>query len=178
VLAHLGVVLLLAGVAGSSSYSVVRERTLQPGQHLTVAGHTVRLLSVGRSRDARAMSTDARLQLTSGAGSPAADARSGRLVSPGLSFYPAQAMTVARPAVVSGLGGDVYLTLLSVDGHRTATLRMAVNPLVDWIWTGGALMVLGSLLALGRRRRPRLRRDDTDPAPARSQPVVLEAAGR
>jgi cytochrome c-type biogenesis protein CcmF len=98
-------------------------------------------------------------------------------VSPGLSFYPAQTMTVARPAVVSRPGGDVYLTLLSVDGRQAATVRMAVNPLVGWIWAGGGLMVAGSLLALGGRRRRR-RPHQSEPVPARPEPAVLEPAGR
>jgi cytochrome c-type biogenesis protein CcmF len=171
--AHLGVAVLLVGVAGSSSYSSVAERTLRPGDTMSLAGHSARLVSVGRSRDARAMSTDARLVLTHGSGANAG----GKAVSPGLSFYPAQSMTVARPAVVSRPGGDVYLTLLSVDGTHAATIRMAVNPLVGWIWAGGGLMVTGSLLALaGRRRRRRPHRPAPEPAP--TEPVVLEAVGR
>jgi len=167
--AHVGVAVLLVGVAASSSYSSVRERTLHPGDSVTLDGHTARLVSVGRSRDARAMSTDARMRLTHGGGTA-------QTVSPGLSFYPSQTMTVARPAVVSRPSGDVYLTLLSVDGNHAATVRMAVNPLVGWIWAGGGLMVVGSLLALAgrRRRRPRQPR----PEPARPEPAVLEPAGR
>jgi len=170
--AHLGVAVLLVGVAASSSYSSVVERTLHVGDLVSVAGHSARLVSVGRSRDARAMSTDARMVLTHGTGNPTG----GMTVSPGLSFYPAQTMTVARPSVVSRLGGDVYLTLLSVDGDRSATVRMAVNPLVGWIWAGGALMVGGSLLALGGRRRRRPSPPEAEPA--RPEPAVLEAAGR
>jgi cytochrome c-type biogenesis protein CcmF len=166
--AHVGVAVLLVGVAASSSYSSVREQTLHPGDSVTLAGHTARLVSVGRSRGARAMSTDARLRLTHGSGTA-------RMVSPGLSFYPAQTMTVARPAVVSRPGGDVYLTLLSVDGDHAATVRMAVNPLVGWIWAGGGLMVAGSLLAFGGRRRRR-HPHVAPPEPARPEAVVLETA--
>jgi cytochrome c-type biogenesis protein CcmF len=169
-LAHLGVAVLLVGVAASSSYSSVRERTLHRGDSVTLAGHTARLVSVGRSRDARAMSTDARLRLTDGGSTS-------RTVSPGLSFYPSQTMTVARPAVVSRPSGDVYLTLLSVDGDHAATVRMAVNPLVGWIWAGGGLMVVGSLLASGGRRRRR-QPDAAPPPSARPEPVVLETARR
>jgi cytochrome c-type biogenesis protein CcmF len=49
--------------------------------------------------------------------------------------------------------GDVYLTLLSTSASgRSATIRLAVNPLVDWVWLGGAMMALGGLVALRRRR--------------------------
>jgi hypothetical protein len=59
-----------------------------------------------------------------------------------------------RPSVVA----DVYLTLVdasAADGR--ATIRVVIEPLVSWLWIGGAVMALGTVLALfpGRaRRRP------------------------
>jgi cytochrome c-type biogenesis protein CcmF len=53
---------------------------------------------------------------------------------------------------------DVYLTLVdasAADGR--ATIRVVIEPLVSWLWIGGAVIALGTILALfpGRaRRRP------------------------
>jgi cytochrome c-type biogenesis protein CcmF len=81
---------------------------------------------------------------------------------------------VASPAVVSSVRGDVYVTLLSVDqSGRRATLRLAVNPMVGWIWAGGALMVLGSALGVRRRRR----RDAAPAAPEVEREERRELAG-
>jgi cytochrome c-type biogenesis protein CcmF len=52
-------------------------------------------------------------------------------------------------------------------------IGVVVQPLVSWLWVGGGILVLGSLLAAvpGRRRRP------TDPVSA-LVPVVSEALGQ
>jgi cytochrome c-type biogenesis protein CcmF len=92
-----------------------------------------------------------------------------------LQFYPSHRMTATRPAVHTSPVGDVYLTLLAVSGdRRSATVRLAWNPLVGWIWAGGALTVLGGVIAAWPRRR----RTSTSVSAAAQQPAVAVAAGR
>ncbi|MDH3706293.1 MAG: hypothetical protein OES57_09515, partial [Acidimicrobiia bacterium] len=57
---------------------------------------------------------------------------------------------------------DVSLSLIQVRDDGTVQIRVTVQPLIMWLWIGGAVMALGSLLAVfpGRRRRP------TDPVSA------------
>ncbi|HEX5561631.1 MAG TPA: cytochrome c-type biogenesis CcmF C-terminal domain-containing protein [Nocardioidaceae bacterium] len=153
---HTGVVVVVVGIAGSSAYATVQERTLHTGERADVAGVRTELVSVQRTRLRDAMSTSTVLRVDRG-GDPST-------MRPALRFYPQHDTTVASPAVHSTLTGDVYVTLLSVGGHRTATLRVAQNPLVGWIWGGGAVMVAGALWAMwpgrrtergsGHRRRP------------------------
>jgi hypothetical protein len=54
-----------------------------------------------------------------------------------------------------------------------ATFRVLVNPLVPWIWIGGMIMALGTLIALwpggGAPRAP---------APRRAEPLRIEGAER
>ena len=59
----------------------------------------------------------------------------------------------------TGLIRDVYLTLQRApedDAGQTAAIRVIVQPLVTWLWIGGAVMALGTVLAAfpGRRRNP------------------------
>ena len=45
---------------------------------------------------------------------------------------------------------DIYLTLeRGADAGRrpTATIRVFIKPLILWLWIGGAVMALGTLLA-------------------------------
>ena len=64
----------------------------------------------------------------------------------------------------TGVTGDVYLTLLDVpdEDDGQARIGMLVMPLAVWLWIGGTVMAMGTLLAAwpGRRRRP------TDPVSA------------
>jgi len=149
--AHLGLVLAAVGIAASSAYTATYERTLRAGEQAALPGGRVELLSVGRHRSAQAMSTQARLRVTSGSGAV--------VTEPALRFFPGRGMTVAVPALVSRVGGDLYVTLLSSQGDGQATVRISRKPLVGWVWAGGAVMAAGGAAALwpgrARRRPPR-----------------------
>jgi cytochrome c-type biogenesis protein CcmF len=56
---------------------------------------------------------------------------------------------------------DLYVVLSGWDGDGpTARVSVAlfINPLVSWIWTGGVLLLLGTLVALWPAPQPALRR--------------------
>ena len=76
----------------------------------------------------------------------------------GVELLPGTRHDRRHPAVCTGWTRDVYITLLEVnDAATAATLRVAVNPLIAWIWAGGVLMTLGGALAgwpARRRSRP------------------------
>jgi len=58
-------------------------------------------------------------------------------------------------------GCDLYVVLASWDGDGpTAQVSLAifVNPLVTWIWTGGALLRLGTVLTLWLTPQPSVSR--------------------
>ena len=43
---------------------------------------------------------------------------------------------------------DVYVVLAGVVGDNVASLSITFNPLVIWVWVGGALMALGGLIVM------------------------------
>jgi cytochrome c-type biogenesis protein CcmF len=46
------------------------------------------------------------------------------------------------------------VTLLAYNpATQTATIRVFINPLVMWIWAGGAIVALGALFAIWPDRR-------------------------
>ena len=70
--------------------------------------------------------------------------------------YPSSATPIATPAVRTSLGEDLYVTLLAADASTgSATLHLFVNPLVVWIWIGGAIVGLGAAFAIWPERRLR-----------------------
>ena len=159
---HLGVAVLAAGVAASSAWTVVGEATVAVGQSLSVPGAQVRLLGVDQKADGVRTTAQARVAVVRD-GTPVSAER------PALAYYIGRDTTVTLPAIASSWREDVYVTMLGAgqDG-RSATLRLAVNPLVGWIWAGGGLMVFGAVLAAipaGRRRRlaPQRGQEETHP---------------
>ena len=69
----------------------------------------------------------------------------------------AMGQDVGTPAARSGLSKDVYLTLEpgAAPGDPVATIRVFVKPMIMWLWIGGLVMAIGTVLSAfpGRRRR-------------------------
>ncbi|MFG2052549.1 heme lyase CcmF/NrfE family subunit [Micromonospora sp. NPDC048930] len=161
--AHAGLALVAVGVAGSSAYGRDAERTLRVGETLRVGDVAVRLVGVDRTGGGGSMAVRARLALT-------ASGSAARSVTPTLRYHPARDVAVTVPAIGTGLLRDTYVTLIAVSGDGgSATVRLAVNPLVGLLWAGGALTAGGGLLAAAAARPPTraaTRADRPRPAPA------------
>ncbi len=143
-LAHLGVAVLLAGVAGTTTGTHVTA-SLAAGQEVTVRGWTLRLVDVV----------------------PAAAPDGGRAAQANLLLLrDGSTLATLRPvALVSDVGQrvsvadlrstpltDVQVALRSVGaGGATAVFEIGVLPLVQLVWWGGMLLVVG--LARGALRR-------------------------
>jgi cytochrome c-type biogenesis protein CcmF len=177
-LAHVGVLLVLVGIAASQTYQVRKLATLQPGQSVTLDGYQLRyrgwepLLQTGR------MATQARLDVSR-------EGESLGTLNPSQNFYVGRGQAVVTPAVreepfgmltgllrgrdpLPDLGQliqgrnpfeDLYVVLNSVSSTPSGpvTLQVLVNPMVGFIWLGGFVVGLGGLVALipARRRRAR-----------------------
>ena len=53
-------------------------------------------------------------------------------------------------SIASSLGRDFYVILTGLEADQSASLKVYVNPLVNWIWIGGWVFVLGNTLLLWR----------------------------
>jgi cytochrome c-type biogenesis protein CcmF len=151
---HLGIVLIAVGIAASASYGTQSEPELAEGATATVAGHTVQYLGQHEYVDGNRTVFAARL-LVDGQGP----------YEPGLEKYGTRNDLVAKPSVRSTPTVDVMLSLLDQPEGPGAPVRVkiVVQPMVSWLWTGGGLMAVGTALAAvptGLFRRP------TDPVSA------------
>ncbi len=144
---HLGVIVIGVALAASMSYVSQAEFDLEQGQTARMAGHTVEYLG------SRTVDRDNRVELV-------AEVRiDGTAVyEPSLNRYRQSGQTVVTPSVRTGLTRDVMLSIVRAPGEDDPTLglRVTVQPLVVWLWVGGFVVALGTVLALfpGRRRNP------------------------
>ena len=75
---------------------------------------------------------------------------------PRLNHYKKMNQSIGTPTVMSGLDEDLYLSLVQVDPEgQMASLSVVVEPLVIWLWAGGGVMLLGSIIAGWPTRRRR-----------------------
>lgn len=140
-LAHIGVVCLTLGIAASSAFRKEKDATLKPGERMSVAGLDLQLDSLwGREEPQRAV-----------IGATIRVLRDGRVIdrlTPRMNFYRTTDQPVPTPAVRSRPWGDLYLNLMAFEEDgSSATIRAITEPLVPWIWFGGAIVCLGALVA-------------------------------
>jgi cytochrome c-type biogenesis protein CcmF len=154
---HLGVVLIAVGVAASGTYATQRDVRLEEGGSAVVGGHTVRYMGATSEELPEKTVIGARIEIDGGA-----------VYEPRLNIFNASAeqssgQPIQTPSVRTGPIDDVYLVLLSAPSGDSVSLRVIVQPLVAWLWAGGVLMAVGTVLAAWPGRR---RRRPTDPVSA------------
>lgn len=144
---HIGVVLVAIGVVGSRFYQVETQQNLAVGESMTISSPvigdyqlTYRGLRGGQSPDDRII-TEAVLDVTFN-GKPA-----GSLV-PVREFFVVQQQPMTIPDKRSTLADDLYVILAGWEGTgETATFKAYINPLVSWLWVGGIVFILGTVIA-------------------------------
>ena len=150
---HLGVVLIAVAFAASSSYSQTGEFRLAEGDSAEVGGHTVTYLGLETLERSEKTVTRARVRVDDDG-----------VFTPSLSEFRFGSQTIGTPSVRVSWRNDVYLALQALPDENTdeILLRVVVQPLIVWLWIGGGVMALGTVLAAwpGGRRRP------TDPTSA------------
>jgi len=130
-LAHIGIVVAIAGIAASHFWQTQTQVTLRPGQGFTVAGY--HLAYQGLSSQVVGDHSVKTAHLTLG----------DEQLGPALASYPGLgAQALPRVAIRSTPIADLYLVLVSSRG-QSVTITAFVNPLVTWIWAGVGLMILG-----------------------------------
>ena len=77
---------------------------------------------------------------------------SGRLVTPERRRYPRQEAPTTETSIDSTMLRDVYVVLAESHDENKWAVHVYVNPLVRFIWTGGAIILSGLFLSLTSRR--------------------------
>jgi cytochrome c-type biogenesis protein CcmF len=146
---HLGILLIAVGVAGSQSWSVQTETSLERGQSAELAGYRVRFDGLEPSEESNHFKVTGAFTVSNGRGAVT-------VLRPAKKFYPQEQTPIAAVDYRLGLVEDLYLVLgdFAQDGSH-ATVKLQVNRMVSWLWIGGLILTLGATLAiLPDRRKP------------------------
>ena len=135
---HLGVTVIGIGVIASSAFQTETQHTLARGEAISVADYALRYDDFMRAQavDGRMMNIAAVTVF-----------RDGGVIArlrPRIDDYPQMPMKIA--GAHSTLENDFYVLLMSGNRER-ATFRIYINPLVNLVWWGGILLVIGTAIA-------------------------------
>jgi len=152
---HAGLVLIFLGFAGAA-FDVEEQVSLRPGEAVVVAspyGHSYRLTY-------QDMSWYTATNMTKVISSVRVE-RNGRqigMMTAEKRAYRQREEVTSHVGIRRAWNEDLYLILAGVDDiegvvrgtneRPIATFRILVNPLVTWIWIGGGIMALGTLIAV------------------------------
>ena len=140
---HLGVVLIVMGIAGSMSYSLEKELTMTVKQQMQLGNYRVEFEGLKGSQQPTHFRVEGAFRVFHNGNDEG-------IMSPALKFFPAQQSPIGRAVHQSSLSEDIYLILsgFSEVDRNQATLKVLVRPLVIWMWIGGFVIALGTLVCI------------------------------
>ena len=167
-LVHVGLALAALAITASSTLARQTDLTLSRGASAGFAGYTLRYEGM------RTLRQPQRTVLVTDVG-VAKDGRDLGRMSPSLNLYPSASEPIGTPSIRTSPLRDLYASVVGVEqeGER-ATFRFFLNPGVTWLWVGGAVMVIGGLLAVWPTRRPPAAPRPAVPSARRREPAVVD----
>jgi cytochrome c-type biogenesis protein CcmF len=170
---HVGVLVMGIGVIGSLNYQVQMQRALAPGGTMTVGDYTItyeRALTcdptLGISTDCAPWYTDrgkdievlaGYLLVTHGNQPPVR-------VAPYREIFLNGTGELTPPAIMSSVSEDLYLLFLG-EQSGFGTIKAYINPLIQFLWIGGIVLMIGTFVAMWPTPSER-RKTATVPEPA------------
>jgi cytochrome c-type biogenesis protein CcmF len=165
---HLGVVVMAIGIIGMEFFQTQTQGTLAQGEQLTIGRYVLTYDSLAQWDE-----PDGR-NITRAVVSVYRDGRRVGEIHPRRDYYYASQQPMTIPGVRSTLEGDLYVLLvgwepMAADG---ATFKVYQNPVVNFVWMGGLVFILGTLVAAWPEREAELA-----PVPVTKRRRELAAGG-
>ena len=145
---HLGFVCVAMGVAGSSLGTQRQEVTLDEGAVIDWAGQRIRYVRLEQRQLPDKLVAEAVLELDRGRSTPIE-------LRPARHLHLLQNEWTTEVAIYSTWWGDLYTVLDAGLGNGKIALTLVNNPMIRWIWAGGALTTLSAVVAIWPSRRSR-----------------------
>jgi cytochrome c-type biogenesis protein CcmF len=157
---HFGMVLIFLGVTGQAFVAEV-EGQLKPGESLKLRNYELVYQSTREYSDPNKMVMESTVVVK----------RDGKFLDtiyPQKHFYIVQQQPTTEVALFSNLREDLYVVLGEYQSAgNAATLHAYLNPLVMWVWIGGMVLTIGTMICL----LPDIMTKRRDAVPAQAAPA-------
>lgn len=141
-LIHIAMIVMAIGILGIEVFQTTTQRSLSVGETMELAGYTIRYDSLAQFRH-----VDGRL-VTRAVVSVFKDGKFLQELYPRYDLYPnGEPMTI--PGLRTTLLDDLYVILVNWENvsSQQAPFKVYHNPLINWLWVGSLIFVLGYLVA-------------------------------
>ena len=137
---HFGAVLVVVGMAGSV-FDEERLENVRTGDEIEIGDYRLQYLTASAIPMQHYGGAIARVALFR-------DESPIGVMTPEKRMYWLEQQPASIPSIHSTLREDLYVILTSLEPDGSATVKIYRNPLVNWIWIGGATFVLGAVVLL------------------------------
>ncbi|GAB4232331.1 MAG: heme lyase CcmF/NrfE family subunit [Acidobacteriota bacterium] len=148
---HAGTVLVFVGIIASSFFNIDRVFTVREGERFEIGGYTLQFNGLAQRQDPEKQVVFARLDVL----------EDGEIIDrlfPQRFFYHKSEQPTTEVAIMSRLTEDLYVVLSGWDDAGNVSFHVFVNPLVQLIWLGIAIMAMAGLFVLFPDYRPAAQR--------------------
>ncbi|HLE24192.1 MAG TPA: cytochrome c-type biogenesis CcmF C-terminal domain-containing protein, partial [Thermodesulfobacteriota bacterium] len=136
----------------SSAFVTQKEATLKKGESISVNHYTLRFDELNQYTTEMKHVTAAKLSVFN------SERNLGVLV-PEKNVYKYEGNrdidNETEVALRSTFKDDLYVILTNFDDNGTASFRVLINPMVNWIWAGGIVLALGAIVIMWPSARER-----------------------
>ena len=144
-IAHFGVGLFVLGVTIVSAFSVEADRSLRPGEQVSVAGYDFELRSLRNVQGPNYQAIEGEVDIR----------RNGEFITqlrPQKRTYLVQQSPMTEAGIDAGWNRDLFVALGAPLGSNAWSVRLQYKPMIRFIWFGCLVMALGGIVAASDRR--------------------------
>ncbi len=150
---HAGMVAMFVGFTGNVWNQSV-EASVKPGQQVKIGNYTLTYKGTEYTKPKPSVEKYAATLLLEQGGDKLGYLRPEKNIYHNLDqLSDEMPMPNSEVAIRSTLKEDLYVIFASLNDDQTASVKVLINPLVIWLWIGGFIMGVGTLIAMWPDKR-------------------------
>ncbi|MGD0907187.1 MAG: cytochrome c-type biogenesis CcmF C-terminal domain-containing protein [Candidatus Acidiferrales bacterium] len=171
---HFGMVLVFIGISGQA-FNKDKQMDMPAGSVMTLGPYRLLLQNYDSTQEPNYSAERATIDVDKGG-------KSVMMLYPTRRYYPSNQESGTMVAISSTLKEDLYVVYAGMNPDtKVPVIHAYLNPLVKWIWLGGVVVVLGTILALIPNRQASMvlsRAEERAPIPGSTQPAHVTFSAR
>ena len=149
---HLGIVFMFVGFTGHA-FDQEKEFSLKVGESNYVAGYNFKLIQMSETERPNHYAWISDLRVTNDEGKFVTNLHPEKRIYFHRNPDPNRRQPHSELDIYTTMNRDIYSIFSGLDSENSvAFIKIMVNPLVQWVWLGGYILVFGTIVALWPRK--------------------------